>query len=899
MYESFYKLNPTPFRLTPDPHFFFESETHKRGLAYLRFAFYQREGFVVITGAPGTGKTELTLNLVEELPRNKVTLAKIVTTNLDADDLLDLVAASFQLDIENISKGSELKKLENYFIDQARIGKQVLLIIDEAHNLSVKSLLELSMLENFQLNEKPLMQCFLLGQLPLEEKLNLPELEPLKQRVIASARLESLDQQETRQYIIHRLSKSGWDNNPVIDDETFFFIHNFTKGVPRKINSLCNRLLLNSYVEGRHKIDADTVSMVTHEIQEEAVGESLDLDFADMQSTLDFSSDSQHDDGKQPVLPKEQKAQQAATSNNKMSHKNKKQGEQASPDNSHYIPEFLKKTQDDSSSDCPTVLGKNRESVVHESRDNGTVQVRNKPHQSSPQANATQSDTNVSVIQRATHQRVGRSSNLLDKELQFLASLAESNTLATAIQTIPGQKAKPEPAAKQKEITLPAVEEKTKRKKAPVRKVIIDESVYDNDELVEANDEKDLLEPKTSLPKMDDWRQTALAVIVVGSLIVSISWLYDGNPGPTNIVANNQSAIKSDNENMADSEVFSTAAPIEIELPVISSPNTNIDTNNEPVIETISESEIADAENLIASASATETSSVTDSSSYSGSSESSELDTQLTQLLEKASPESIKPANTADNESVATNENDAQIKLAAIPTDKRSTSPVPDKIKSDKTTKENQSSELSTKQNNTSPMSNSADSTSEVNDSTSIAIQKDISDSSAIAPQLKEPAEQLSSSVIASTEQPDTPDTSISMLNDSADTVTYRSEAAISNTDLTTLLSRLSAAYETGNLQQLVTTFAPDINSSDGSNRLQMLEEYQRLFNITDKRQLTIQDVKWSTKDRHLLGEGDFKVSIREKGATKYTTYQGKISFAVAKESDNVVIKKLDYDYGQ
>ena len=112
MFESFYKLDPTPFRLTPDPHFFFESETHKRGLAYLRFAFYQREGFVAITGAPGTGKTELTLNLIEELPHNKVTLAKIVTTNLDADDLLDLVAESFQINIEHVSKGSELKKME-------------------------------------------------------------------------------------------------------------------------------------------------------------------------------------------------------------------------------------------------------------------------------------------------------------------------------------------------------------------------------------------------------------------------------------------------------------------------------------------------------------------------------------------------------------------------------------------------------------------------------------------------------------------------------------------------------------------------------------------------------------------------------------------------------------------
>ena len=290
---------------------------------------------------------------------------------------------------------------------------------------------------------------------------------------------------------------------------------------------------------------------------------------------------------------------------------------------------------------------------------------------------------------------------------------------------------------------------------------------------------------------------------------------------------------------------------------------------------------------------------MTDSSSSSNSSESNELDTQLTQLLEKTSPEHIEPANTADNGPVATVESDTQSNLAAISTDKRSVSPKPDETISDNSATKNQSGKLTTKKNITLPVAKSAEATFEVNDSTSIAMRKDKSDSSPVEPPLKEPTEQLSSGVTASTERPDSSGTTISMLSNSRDTVTHQAEPAISHTDLTTLLSRLSAAYETGNLQQLVTTFAPDINSSDGSNRLQMIKEYQRLFNITDKRQLTIQDMKWSTKDRQILGEGDFEVLIREKGATKYTTYQGKISFAVAKELDTVVIKKLDYDYGQ
>ena len=186
MYTSFYKLSTDPFRLTPDPRFFYASQTHNRGLSYLRYAFHQREGFVVITGAPGTGKTELMLNLISGLPREQVVLSKIVTANLHATDLLELVAASYLSPSVATGKGLLLKKLEDFFIAQIRIGKQILLLIDEAHNLSTKALIELSMLSNFQLDARPVLQCFLLGQEPLEQKLEQPELEHLKQRVIAS-----------------------------------------------------------------------------------------------------------------------------------------------------------------------------------------------------------------------------------------------------------------------------------------------------------------------------------------------------------------------------------------------------------------------------------------------------------------------------------------------------------------------------------------------------------------------------------------------------------------------------------------------------------------------------------------------------------------------------------------
>jgi len=278
MYESFYGLSPTPFRLTPDPLFFFEGVTHKRGLAFLRYAFLQQEGFVVITGAPGTGKTELMLNLINELPGDQVTLAKVVTSNLGADDLLDLVAASFLSLPKATSKGVTLTKLEEYFRYQARQGKQILLLIDEAHNLHVNSLIELSMLTNFQMGENPVLQCFLMGQEPLEKTLALPELAHLKQRVIVSTHLEPLSQHDTRAYIEHRLSKAGWKRDPEFTKAAHSLIFQYSEGIPRKINTVCNRILLEAYLDGKHIIDHRLAFKIIKEVHEETSVSPMNLD---------------------------------------------------------------------------------------------------------------------------------------------------------------------------------------------------------------------------------------------------------------------------------------------------------------------------------------------------------------------------------------------------------------------------------------------------------------------------------------------------------------------------------------------------------------------------------------------------------------------------------------------
>ncbi len=273
MYEAYYGLSSTPFRLTPDPLFFYEGISHKRGLAFLRYAFLQQEGFVVITGAPGTGKTELMLNLINELPADKVKLAKIVTSSLTADDLLSLVAAKFLPNHPVTSKSALLKHLEHFFITQVQKGKQVVLIIDEAHNLHVNSLIELAMLSNFQLREKPLLQCILLGQTQLEDKLEIPELAQLKQRVIVSTQLEPLSQNDTRAYIEHRLSVSGWQRDPEFTKMAHLYIYQYTDGIPRIINAVCSRILMEAYLHKKRIIDHMLCLKVINEIKEE-IGES-------------------------------------------------------------------------------------------------------------------------------------------------------------------------------------------------------------------------------------------------------------------------------------------------------------------------------------------------------------------------------------------------------------------------------------------------------------------------------------------------------------------------------------------------------------------------------------------------------------------------------------------------
>ncbi len=269
MYEEYYGLTGKPFQLTPDPRFFFGSRGHNRALAYLRYGLSQSEGFIVVTGEVGTGKTTLVRMLCAELPEDEFVTAQIVTTQLDADETLRMVAAAFSIDTDNVSKSILLDRIQAFFAKQARKGRRVLLIVDEAQNLQPASLEELRMLSNFTVNGHSGLQTFLLGQAEFRQTMQSSQSEQFRQRVIAACHLMPLRQIEVQTYIEHRLKLAGWHDHPQLKAEAFDAVFECTGGVPRRINTLLDRVLLFGFLEERTVIDKEAVQTVAEELQQE------------------------------------------------------------------------------------------------------------------------------------------------------------------------------------------------------------------------------------------------------------------------------------------------------------------------------------------------------------------------------------------------------------------------------------------------------------------------------------------------------------------------------------------------------------------------------------------------------------------------------------------------------
>jgi general secretion pathway protein A len=273
MYESYFGLSGAPFLLNPDPSFYFDSRGHSSALSYLRFGLYQAEGFIVVTGDIGAGKTTLVRTLLSDIDHDKVVAAQLVSTQLEAGDLLRSAITAFGVPLKGQSKAELIATLEAYLTLLATQNKRAVLIVDEAQNLSRDAIEELRMLSNFQFGNQALLQSFLIGQPELRDMLLSRSLEQLRQRVIASYHLGPMDREETRNYIEHRLRKVGWTDRPRFEDDAFDEIYQWTSGIPRRINLLSNRILLATFLAEGNDITPADVARIALEIRAE-IGEA-------------------------------------------------------------------------------------------------------------------------------------------------------------------------------------------------------------------------------------------------------------------------------------------------------------------------------------------------------------------------------------------------------------------------------------------------------------------------------------------------------------------------------------------------------------------------------------------------------------------------------------------------
>ncbi len=277
MYESYFGFSGPPFNLSPDPSFYFQSRGHGNALSYLKFGVYQGEGFVVVTGEIGAGKTTLVRTLLSDLDDQKIVAAQIVSTQLEADDLLRSVAIAFGINTKNLTKADLIATVESFLTVLVIQKKRALLIVDEAQNLKLEAVEELRMLSNFQLGSVALLQSFLVGQPELRFLLTSRPMEQFRQRVIASCHLGPMDRGETRAYVEHRLHKVGWSDSPSFDPLAFDKIYDGTGGIPRRVNLLCNRILLSVFLASKRHVDVAAVEQIVREVCAEMGEPAADL----------------------------------------------------------------------------------------------------------------------------------------------------------------------------------------------------------------------------------------------------------------------------------------------------------------------------------------------------------------------------------------------------------------------------------------------------------------------------------------------------------------------------------------------------------------------------------------------------------------------------------------------
>lgn len=266
MYEKYFGLDSRPFDISPDPRFLYMTPQHARAVANIKFALMNRDSFVIISGEIGIGKTTILNTVMAELGPEYVT-AKLTHTTLTHIELLQALLSEFGMPNYSKKKVLLLDTLRDFFLQQNEAGKHVVIIVDEAQNLSAPALEELRLLSCIDTADRKIVSIVLTGQRGLDDVVDAPGLRQLRQRARLRQRLEALDEANTFEYIRHRLNVAGGDIDKIFDEEGIKEIHRLSFGIPRLINTLCDTALMSCMVEEKEKVTLDTVDAVVQELR--------------------------------------------------------------------------------------------------------------------------------------------------------------------------------------------------------------------------------------------------------------------------------------------------------------------------------------------------------------------------------------------------------------------------------------------------------------------------------------------------------------------------------------------------------------------------------------------------------------------------------------------------------
>ena len=267
MYKTFFGLKDNPFNVNPDPRYLFLTKEIEEALSGLMYGIQSRKGFITLIGEVGTGKTTLINQLLHWLHQRRVRTAFLFNSRMNTSQLFDFILAEFGIPCETRSKSQQLMRLNQWLLERYRAGETTVLIVDEAQNLTYPVLEEIRLLTNLETSTEKLLQIVLAGQQELEEKLKLPELRQLRQRIMLRCKTSPLTKEQTHDYIAERLRIAGASGALIFPPKTVETIHLYSLGIPRVVNLICEHSLINAYVEQQRSISPKIVEDVAHEFQ--------------------------------------------------------------------------------------------------------------------------------------------------------------------------------------------------------------------------------------------------------------------------------------------------------------------------------------------------------------------------------------------------------------------------------------------------------------------------------------------------------------------------------------------------------------------------------------------------------------------------------------------------------